>query len=110
MGIFGNLMGGLFGGGGVEIPENALLVDVRSVGEYLGGHIENSINLPLDQLASQLSQACPDKSAPIVLFCASGMRSGSALGYLKGQGYENVVNGGGISSVAMQLNKRIVRG
>lgn len=109
MGIFGNLMGGLFGGGSVEIPQGAMLVDVRSVGEFIGGHLEGSINLPLDQIANRLHEVCPDKTVPIVLFCASGMRSGSALGYMKNQGYQNVVNGGGISTVAMQLNKSILR-
>ncbi|MBK7183162.1 MAG: rhodanese-like domain-containing protein [Bacteroidetes bacterium] len=74
------------------IKEGAIIVDVRSKAEYAGGHVKGSINIPLDQLGSNLAKLKKDKA--IITCCASGMRSGVAKSQLKGKGYENVHNGG----------------
>lgn len=76
------------------VKEGALLLDVRTKGEYADGHIKNAINIPLDQLGSGLSKL-KDKNRCIICCCASGMRSGSAASMLKSRGYTNVYNGGG---------------
>lgn len=76
------------------IKEGALILDVRTKGEYAGGHIKNAVNIPLDQLSSGLSKL-KDKNRTIICCCASGMRSGSATSMLKSRGYTNVYNGGG---------------
>lgn len=76
------------------VKEGALVVDVRSKGEYNSGHIKNALNIPLDQLGSGLSKL-KDKNRCIICCCASGMRSGSATSMLKSRGYTNVYNGGG---------------
>ncbi|MCU0421179.1 MAG: rhodanese-like domain-containing protein [Bacteroidia bacterium] len=69
----------------------AQIIDVRSPGEFSGGHIKNSINIPLQQISTQLSKIKKDK--PVITCCASGMRSASAKSILKQHGYE-VYNGG----------------
>ncbi|WP_291726105.1 rhodanese-like domain-containing protein [Bernardetia sp.] len=84
------------------LQEGAIIVDVRTKGEYAGGHIKNSKNIPLDTLEKQLSQL-KDKTQPIITCCASGMRSGSAKRLLESKGYTNVYNGGGWAS----LNNKI---
>lgn len=84
------------------IKNGAVIVDVRSKGEYAGGHIKNSINIPVDQLTANLSRL-KDKSKPIITCCASGMRSSSAQNILKNAGYSEVYNGGGW----MGLNNKI---
>jgi len=76
------------------VQEGALILDVRTKGEYAGGHIKNSVNIPLDQLGGGLSKL-KDKNRTIICCCASGMRSGSATSLLKSRGYTNVYNGGG---------------
>jgi phage shock protein E len=78
---------------GELIEKGAIIIDVRSKGEYAGGHAKGSINIPLDQLTNNLKKL-KGKEHPIVTCCASGMRSASAKGILKGQGYLNVYNGG----------------
>lgn len=78
---------------GELIRNGATIVDVRSKSEYNGGHVKGSINIPLDQLASQLSKL-KGKDQPVITCCASGMRSAAARGVLKAQGYTNVHNGG----------------
>lgn len=74
------------------IANGANIIDVRTVGEFQGGHIKNSTNIPLDKLANNLSKL--DKSQVIITCCASGMRSASAKSILKSNGFTEVHNGG----------------
>lgn len=76
--------------------EGALLIDVRTGEEYMSGHIENSINIPLDRI-STVEETVSDKYTPLFVYCLSGGRSGRAVSYLKNMGYKNVKNIGGIS-------------
>lgn len=78
---------------GELIAQGATIVDVRSKAEYAGGHVKGSVNIPLDQLSSNLKKF-KSKEQAIITCCASGMRSSSAKGMLKSQGYTNVHNGG----------------
>ena len=73
--------------------EGAIILDVRTKGEYTGGHIKGSINIPVDQLRHSLNRL-PNKNKTIITCCASGMRSASAKSILKSSGYANVHNGG----------------
>lgn len=75
------------------VKQGAIILDVRSKGEYTGGHIRGSINVPVDQLQRNLNRF-PDKQKPIITCCASGSRSASAKSILKSSGYVNVHNGG----------------
>jgi phage shock protein E len=74
------------------IRNGAIIVDVRTKGEYQGGHIRNSVNIPLDKLAQNLKKL--DKNKPVITCCASGMRSASAKSILKSNGFTEVHNGG----------------
>lgn len=74
------------------MSRGAIIVDVRTPGEYRNGHIKGSLNMPLDSLGSNLSKLKKDKC--IICCCASGMRSGSAKGILKSKGFTEVYNGG----------------
>ncbi len=75
------------------VKEGAVILDVRTKGEYSGGHIKGSINISVDQLKSNLHRFA-DKHKPIITCCASGMRSGSAKSILQSNGYVRVYNGG----------------
>jgi phage shock protein E len=87
------------------VAEGAIIVDVRSKGEFASGHIEGSINIPVDALASNLNKLnkLKDKNKVIITCCASGMRSAAAKGILKSNGYATVFNGGGWSSLDRKL-------
>ncbi len=84
------------------VREGAIILDVRSTGEYAGGHIPKSINIPVDQLANNLSKL-KDKNKCIICCCASGMRSGSAKRILESNGYTAVHNGGGWAGLQRKL-------
>ncbi len=83
------------------MAKGAMIIDVRTKGEYAGGHIKGSVNIPLNNLQSQLKQIKKDK--PVITCCASGMRSASAKGILQSAGYE-AYNGGGWVSLKNKLH------
>jgi len=66
-----------------------VLVDVREPHEFAAGHIPGAINIPLQQLDSRLTELQP-KETPVVLYCRSGNRSGSATRMLKSAGFAAV--------------------
>ncbi len=74
------------------INDEAFLVDVRTPGEFAGGHVKGSVNIPLDILPSKTAQLSNKKT--IVVFCQSGGRSSAAKSILEKNGFTNVVNGG----------------
>jgi rhodanese-related sulfurtransferase len=84
------------------LQEGAIILDVRSKGEFEGGHIKGALNIPLDQLRNNFSKL-KDKNKPIITCCASGMRSASARSILISGGYTSVFNGGGWNSLQNKL-------
>ena len=75
----------------------AVIIDVRTRGEFQQGAIRGSKNIPLQNINTQIA-AIKKLNKPVVTCCASGMRSGSAASFLKQNGIE-AVNGGGWSSL-----------
>lgn len=84
------------------VKKGAIVLDVRTKGEYAGGHIKGSLNIPLDQLMDKLA-FIKGKQKPIITCCASGMRSASAKRILKSSGLTEVFNGGGWSSLERKI-------
>ena len=80
-----------------KLPElmkrNAVIIDVRSPSEFSGGANSKSRNIPLDQL-NEGSLHDISKDRPIILCCASGMRSQMAVLVVKKMGFSEVYNGG----------------
>lgn len=68
----------------------ATLVDVRSLAEFEAAHAPGTVNIPLPELSRRLDEI--PRSAPVVLACASGTRSGMARLMLRRHGYHNVYN------------------
>ena len=87
-----------------ELVQNgAIILDVRTKGEFQGGHIRGSVNVPLANLNGHLSKM--KKNKPVITCCASGSRSASAKSILKSNGFEEVYNGG--SWVSLQNKIRL---
>lgn len=68
------------------------VVDVRTPGEYMGGHVAGSINIPLNEIPDRIEDF-KKLPQPILLCCASGNRSGQATSFLKNHGID-CSNGG----------------
>jgi rhodanese-related sulfurtransferase len=73
------------------VKEGALLLDVRSPGEFATGHVDGAKNIPVNELGAK-AKALGPKDKPIILYCASGTRSAMARGMLKAQGFTQVFN------------------
>lgn len=77
--------------------KDAVLLDVRTVDEYRQGHIDGSLNIPLQNIHA-VKNNIPDLGKPIYVHCLSGARSAQATSVLKSMGYTNVTDIGGINS------------
>jgi rhodanese-related sulfurtransferase len=93
----------LFAGNSEEVKElitnGAVIIDVRTPGEFAGGHAAKAVNIPLDTLDKNISKIEKYKK-PIVLCCASGMRSARAKGVLVNKGIANVYDAGSWSNLS----------
>jgi sulfur-carrier protein adenylyltransferase/sulfurtransferase len=76
---------------GAGAGERPVVVDVREQHEFEEGHIPGALHVPRGHLESRIEGAAPDRSKPVVLYCASGNRSALAADTLERLlGYENV--------------------
>lgn len=95
----------LFGGSKPSVSDllhrNAVIVDVRTPGEFAGGHIKKSKNIPLNTISGKVNDL-KKLDRPVVLCCASGMRSGQATRILRNQGIE-CANGGSWASLQSKV-------
>ena len=70
-----------------KMRNGAVIVDVRNPGEYAGGHVKGSRNIPFSTIEENIDQIRKwDK--PVITCCVSGMRSGQAAKLLKNHGIE----------------------
>lgn len=93
MGLFGSMFGGGSSANVKEMIDNgAVVIDVRTPGEFQGGHVAGSTNIPLQTIQSKVDEI-KNIGKPVVLCCASGNRSGQATSFLKAQGID-CENGG----------------
>ncbi|MBL0049201.1 MAG: rhodanese-like domain-containing protein [Bacteroidetes bacterium] len=72
--------------------KSGTILDVRTQGEFMGGHVVGSINIPLQDLSLKMDELKQLKT-PLILCCASGNRSGMAQQILSNEGLE-CYNGG----------------
>jgi molybdopterin/thiamine biosynthesis adenylyltransferase/rhodanese-related sulfurtransferase len=69
-----------------------VVLDVREREEYREGHLERAVSLPRGFLEIKIESTVPDKSTPIIAYCAGGVRSLLAAKAMKEMGYQNVVS------------------
>jgi rhodanese-related sulfurtransferase len=84
--------------------DGAVLLDVREAQEIQGGRAQGAVHVPLSALASRANPSSPQcepalaKGKPVIIYCASGARSGMAAKMLKKLGHEKVYNLGSLSA------------
>ena len=74
----------------VQSRESGIVVDIRDREAYKGGHIAQSINLPLSELENSLAKLKKHKNKAIILTCEAGNRTGKAAAILRKNEYENI--------------------
>ncbi|RXJ50463.1 rhodanese-like domain-containing protein [Gelidibacter gilvus] len=68
------------------------IIDVRTPMEFMGGSVAGAMNIPLNEIPQRIGELKAMKT-PLILCCASGMRSGQAEDFLSHHGV-NCLNGG----------------
>jgi len=68
------------------VEDGAILLDVRTVGEHQSGHVEGSLNIPVQELEGRIPELDADRK--VVVYCRSGGRSASAARLLRARGFE----------------------
>jgi phage shock protein E len=85
------------------IASGAAVIDVRTADEFAAEHLDRAVNIPVQELPTRLAEIDKlvggDKAKPIVLYCGSGHRAGTAKQRLDAAGYTQVVNGGGLGDL-----------
>jgi phage shock protein E len=87
------------------LKKGALVIDVRSAGEFVAGHLPIAVNLPVNEIDASWSRRIKDKNQVLLLHCQSGLRSGEAKRKLIALGCPNTFNMGSYARA-----KRIVGG
>jgi rhodanese-related sulfurtransferase len=81
-----------------EIPDATTVLDVREDGEWIAGHIEGSLHIPLMQVPGRMTELPAD--GQVLVVCRVGARSAQAAAYLQAQGVDAVNLAGGLVSWA----------
>ena len=68
--------------------EKAVVVDVCEADEYAAGHVSGARSVPLSQFKERLPQVVKNKTVPLVLVCARGMRARRAVALARQLGYD----------------------
>ena len=77
-----------------DVPADAVILDVREDYEWVAGHAEGAVHIPLDQLPARLDDLDPDQDLYVI--CRTGGRSFRAVQWLTGQGYAAINVSGGM--------------
>jgi rhodanese-related sulfurtransferase len=72
--------------------EKAVVIDVCGAAEYAAGHVAGAKNIPLGELETKLGNAVKNKATPVIMVCASGMRSNRAVSIAQRLGYEKALS------------------
>jgi molybdopterin/thiamine biosynthesis adenylyltransferase/rhodanese-related sulfurtransferase len=75
-----------------DSERGCVIVDVREREEWDEGHLPGAVHVPRGHLESRIESAAPDKSRPVLVYCASGNRSAFAAKTLEELGYDHVVS------------------
>lgn len=79
------------------LNDGAIILDVRTEGEFDLGHVKGSLNLPLDEVRGQIAKL-KKAGKPVIACCRSGRRSGIATVWLQQAGIRSI-NGGAWTTV-----------
>ena len=87
--------------------EKVIYLDVRSTLEWLAGHVEGAIHIPYDKVERDVGSELPDRSIPLIAYCASGGRASYVVEAMRKQGYTvvPVTNGGYRELIANGMKK-----
>ncbi len=78
------------------LRQQGYLIDVRSAEEYRQFHLPGSISIPLEEIYDEYEKYLPDKTIPVIVYCATGTRSRIATVFFHDLGYQHIFDLGGL--------------
>ena len=72
--------------------EDLVILDVRRPNEFKESRIENSINIPVEEIEWEVDELEKFKEKPILVYCKVGVRSSVACNFLEEEGFSNLYN------------------
>ena len=90
-----------------SLQQEVVFLDVRSTLEWLTGRVKGAVHIPHDEVEKKVTTLIPDRSVPVVIYCASGGRATYVVDAMRKLGYTvvPVVNGGYRELIANGLEK-----
>ncbi|WP_369132623.1 rhodanese-like domain-containing protein [Modestobacter sp. I12A-02662] len=79
-----------------EVPQDAVVLDVREDEEWAAGHIDGATHIPMGQVPSRLDEI--PEADPLYVMCRGGGRSARVAAWLNQNGYDAVNVGGGMGA------------
>jgi len=79
-----------------ELPDDAVILDVRDPADFRAGHAPGAVNIPLAQLVSRLADLPVPASGALAVSCGGGSKQTRATAYLRANGIDAVVLAGGM--------------
>jgi phage shock protein E len=92
----------------IAVGADTVVVDVRTPAEYAAGHLDGARNIDVESAAFEGQVAQLDPHGHYVVYCHSGNRAAAAVGYMKGHGFSDVRNAGGIDAASAKTGLRVV--
>ena len=86
--------------GPVELGADTIIIDVRTPGEFAGGHLEGALNIDVQSpdFASHINDLDPE--GDYFIYCRSGNRSGQAISQMANMGFGSMTNGGSVNEAS----------
>lgn len=91
------------------LPADAVVVDVRTPGEFAEGHLDGAVNIDVQATDFAARAAELPVDAPVVVYCRSGNRSAAAVAVLRDLGFTDLTDAGAMPDAAASLGLDIVR-
>lgn len=88
------------------LADGAMVIDVRSAGEFTAGHLPKAINIPLSEIEAVIVRKVKARNRVLLLHCQSGVRSQTAARKLRAMGYSNAFNLGSYSRATQVVRGR----
>ncbi len=94
--------------GSIEVTADTVVIDVRTPAEFAEGHLDGAVNIDVQgaDFDAKVSELPTD--GDYVVYCRSGNRSAAAIERMKGLGFTNLVNAGGLNDASAATGLEIV--
>lgn len=92
----------------IDVPPDAVILDVRTPEEYASGHLDGAINLDVNDPRFWIELEELDSEADYIVYCQSGNRSEAAVERMESVGFDSIQDAGGIADAASATGIEIV--